>query len=374
MIFQKSSGVFVWGAVWLSLTAFLTAAPVTAQQTTAQPVTEKPPLIVATKDAPPFAMQGKDGKWTGLAVELMEEIARDLDRKVTWTGVETTKDLIDTVAAGSADAGMAAVTITSEREKFVDFSHSYYDSGLTIAVPRNQGVRVLDIFKALSSPAFLATVGTLGLLLLAIGALIWFVERRQNSDQFDDDPISGIGDGFWWSAVTMTTVGYGDKAPVTPLGRAIAVVWMFAALILTAVFTAQLATSLTVGSISGPVKGLDDLASARVGVVDGSASTAYFENRFIRVRGFSSLEAGLDALANNSIDAFVHDEPILRFTVLRDYTARFNILSQLFEPQDYGIVLPPGSELREPLNQALLDVKSSPRWQTIRSHYFGRQE
>lgn len=374
MNFHKALGALFWGTLWLWVATVLATAPGNAQETDSQPAAEKPPLRVATKSAPPFAMQSKDGKWSGLAIELLEEVARGLDRKVTWSGVETTQDLIDAVANKSAEAGIAAVTITSDREKVVDFSHSYYDSGLTIAVPRNQGVGIVDILKALSSPTFLATVATLGGLLLAIGGLIWFVERKQNSDQFDDDPIRGIGDGFWWSAVTMTTVGYGDKAPVTPLGRGIAVVWMFAALILTAVFTAQLATSLTVGSISGPVKGLDDLPSARVGVIEKSSSNRYFEDRFIRVRGFANLEAGLNALADNRIDAFVHDEPILRFTVMREYAGRINILSQLFEPQDYGVVLPPGSELREPLNQALLEVKSSERWHTIRSHYFGRQQ
>ncbi len=345
-----------------------------AQSQAVKPTEAKPVLKVATKVAPPFAMKGEGGKWSGLAVELFEEVARNLSRDVKWSDAGTTADLIKAVEGGSADVGIAAVTITSEREKAVDFSHSYYDSGLTIAVARNQGSGVFDILKALASPAFLATVGMLGLLLLATGGLVWFVERKNNREQFDDDPVKGIGDGFWWSAVTMTTVGYGDKAPITPLGRAIAVVWMFAALILTAVFTAQLASSLTVGQISGPVSGLADLPRARVGVVSKSASIEYFQDRFIRTRSFSDVTKGLDALAAGRIDAFVHDEPILKYTVSRDYADKVDILPQLFEPQDYGIVLPPGSDLREPLNQALLEVKSSARWPAIKGKYFGSGE
>ena len=36
-----------------------------------------------------------------------------------------------------------------------------------------------------------------------------------------------LGDGLWWSIVTTTTVGYGDYAPVTTLGRIIACLLMF---------------------------------------------------------------------------------------------------------------------------------------------------
>lgn len=330
-------------------------------------------LKVATKVAPPFAMQAEDGRWTGIAVELIESIAHDLNREIVWKRVETSEDLVTAVEKQSVDMGAAAVSITAAREAKVDFSYPYYDSGLSIAVVRNRSSGFWDIMKALGSPAFLTTVSMLGLLLLITGAVMWAMERKGNSQQFPKKPIEGIANGFWWSAVTMTTVGYGDKAPVTPLGRAIAVIWMFAALILTAVFTAQLTASLTLEGISGPVSGPRDLPNARVGIVAKSATADYFHQRFIGTRGFEDVAAGLKAVEVGSIDAFVHDEPILRYAALHNFAGRVQLLDQIFEPQSYGIVLPSRSPLREPVNRSLLTILESDRWSTIRRRYLGQR-
>jgi voltage-gated potassium channel len=40
--------------------------------------------------------------------------------------------------------------------------------------------------------------------------------------------ITHLGDALWWSATTITTVGYGDYTPVSLLGRTIAIIVMFA--------------------------------------------------------------------------------------------------------------------------------------------------
>ncbi|MEZ5853966.1 MAG: transporter substrate-binding domain-containing protein [Hyphomicrobiaceae bacterium] len=358
-------------AVLVALHASLAAwvCPADAQTKAA----DRPTLKIATKPTPPFAMKMDNGAWTGLAVELMKDIARGLGKDITWSEVGTTHELLKLAEDGKVDAALAAITITAKREKVVDFSHPYYDSGLAIAVRKQESASFWAGLKALTSPAFLGTVGMLAALLLAAGALVWLVERRRNPDQFHRSVFKGIGSGFWWAAVTMTTVGYGDKAPVTPLGRFIAVIWMFAALILTAVFTAQLTTSLTLNQLSGPVKGFADLSRNRVGVVDKTATRDYFDAQGIATTAFPSIAAGLAAMEANRIDAFVHDEPILRYEVHRNHTGQLEVLADVFDPQVYGIALPSGSALREAINQQLLEVLVSERWRTAKATYFGTE-
>ncbi len=57
-----------------------------------------------------------------------------------------------------------------------------------------------------------------------------------------DSNIRTIWDGIWWSVVTMGTVGYGDKYPVTVGGRVVGLLLIFAGVGLMSIFTATIAS------------------------------------------------------------------------------------------------------------------------------------
>jgi hypothetical protein len=74
-----------------------------------------------------------------------------------------------------------------------------------VALPRGSRQSVLSILSRLFSWDFLKAIATLTFVILIFGIIVWFFERRKNPDQFGGHPLKGIGAGFWWSAVTMTT-------------------------------------------------------------------------------------------------------------------------------------------------------------------------
>jgi voltage-gated potassium channel len=60
-------------------------------------------------------------------------------------------------------------------------------------------------------------------------------------DVGDGRRIQSFFDALWWSAATITTVGYGDIYPVTAIGRIIAIFTMIVGISTLAVVTARIA-------------------------------------------------------------------------------------------------------------------------------------
>jgi ABC-type amino acid transport substrate-binding protein len=330
--------------------------------------TEGRVLQIGTKVAPPFAMKNADGQWEGIAIDLLAALATRLG--VNYVLQETTlAGMIDDVADGKLDASIAAMTMTGAREEKIDFSYAYYRSGLGVAVAERREGGLAAVWDALTSRDFLSVVGALAGVLFAVGALVWLFERKHNSAQFERDPGRGLFSGFWWAAVTMTTTGYGDKAPATVGGRLLAIVWMFTALIVTAGFTAQLAATLTARSIQSVVTNPADLAQVKVGNVADSASADALRSFGVRPVAYPDVMAGLRAVAGGEIDAFVHDEPILTWEIPEVPGVILAPVS--FAPQNYAIVLPPDAPRREVVNRALLEVLASDEWAAIQRRYLG---
>ncbi len=328
-------------------------------------------LIVGTRHVPPFAMLGDEGNWTGISIDLWRRVAQDLDRPYVFRELPLA-GLIDSVATGAVDVGVAAITVTSDRETRVDFSQPFFTSGLGLAVPVSGGWGVGSLLRGVMSPAFLKVAAGLSFLLALVGFGVWLFERKRNPEQFGGSRLQGLGSGFWWAAVTMTTVGYGDKAPKTLGGRLVGFVWMFAGVIVISGFTAAIATSLTVNAISTDIRSPQDLAGKRVGTVRQSAVQSAVLQAGWKIRGFDTLEEAVAALADGQLDAVFYDAPLLTYLVSHEaYRDELTVLPQLIRTQSYAIALSPDSPLREQINQSLLEVLESVHWVEVVQRYLG---
>jgi ABC-type amino acid transport substrate-binding protein len=348
----------------------LTLAPVrrAVAQDTAPPART---LIIGTKVAPPFAIKDADGHWSGISIDLWRAVARDMGYRFVLR--DTTLDgLLNGVADGSLDAAVAALTITADREQRFDFTEPFYVAGLGIAVPTTEHSSWLTIVSRLLSSRFLKVAIGLTLLLLIGAMLVWLFEHRRNPEQFGGGVARGIGASIWWSAETMTTVGYGDKVPRTIGGRLVSMIWMLAGIIVITSFTAVVTSSLTLEELQGPVQGPDDLESARVGTIASSTSSAYLTSHHIPFRAFATPLDALHALEHRQLDAVVYDAPILGYEITNHFHGMLHVLPTTFDQQYYGIALPAGSPLREPLNRALLARITAPAWQAVLARYLGR--
>lgn len=76
------------------------------------------------------------------------------------------------------------------------------------------GLQALGAALGARRNELLATVSVIGALLVMASSLMYFVEGPAQPEKFASIPAA-----MWWSVITITTVGYGDVAPVTPLGR-----------------------------------------------------------------------------------------------------------------------------------------------------------
>jgi voltage-gated potassium channel len=82
----------------------------------------------------------------------------------------------------------------------------------------------------------------------AVGLIVWFMSLSVVLGGvvvwvFDRVDFPGILDGLWWSLQTVTTVGYGDVVPTTPVGRLAGAVIMLESIAFVSILTAVITSS-----------------------------------------------------------------------------------------------------------------------------------
>nr|WP_294523708.1 transporter substrate-binding domain-containing protein [uncultured Rhodopila sp.] len=337
------------------------------------PAQAQPPsrdVIIGIKEAPPFVIKAPDGTWTGISIELWTRIAEKLGLRTTFREYQTVPDLLRATADGTLGASIAAITVTSEREQTVDFTQPYFATGLGIAVPMQKEIEWLPILQSFFTVRFLQAVGVLIAAAVSVGSVIWLFERR-HTEHFAGG-VRGLGTGLWWSASAMTQSAASDKAPATLVGRAMAITWMIASVIMIASFTAGITSQLTAKQIANRVRGPSDLTMVRTGSVAATAAVDYLRSQHVSARVYTSAEAGMAALRQGKLDAFVYDKALLTWIARKDFAEDVEVLDTLFDRQNYAIAVPIGSPLRTRIDVVMIDDLRDSWWHDVVSSYLGR--
>lgn len=330
-------------------------------------------LKVGVKESPPFLFKKNTNRFEGISAWLWEQVASELGQAYELQEL-TLSDMLDQLEAGKLDIAINPLTVTSSRIERMEFTQPFFVSSSAVATHSSSGLHsALAFVKKFFSVNFIKAIFVLFIVIFIFGFITWLFERKANPEEFPDG-WQGMWEGIWWSAVTMTTVGYGDKSPRSLGGRIVALVWMFTAIIIISGLTASIASSLTVNQLSGDIESLQELRQHEVGSVAVSASLRFLEDNYVPARPYNNVQAGLDALESGEIDAFVYDEPILKYEILSGNRTELQVLPYRFNTQYYSYGLPKGSALADRINPIMLSVLESSRWQAILSEYDLKEE
>jgi len=326
-------------------------------------------LVVGTIVAPPLYMKTANGQWQGFSIDIWKGVAQHMGVSFEFREYDSFGPMLAAIQNGEIDV-IPSLPAELRYEDIMDLSQSYYKSGLAIAVPaEGAGSRWMSVVAKIFSMDILMAVGLLLLMCLTAGIIVCIFERRRNREMFGEGAVKSIGHGIWWSIVTMTSVGYGDKIPKTIGGRVVAIIWMLFSIVFIASFTARITASLTVGELQGKVRGFNDLYNARVGSISQSEASIFLANHGIAVMPFESVQEGLNDLAAKNIDAFVLNELILKYLVKREFPGRVQVIPGIFDEYFVVMALKEKSPLRKQINLALLKLMKTEKWSELLNRY-----
>jgi polar amino acid transport system substrate-binding protein len=327
------------------------------------------PLRVYTKPLEPFVM-GTGDQLKGFSVELWAEVARRLNMPFRWIEKQKVSEILDAVKSGEGDVAIAGISMTPEREAQLDFTHPYFNAGLQIMTRADADVSFDSVFRLIMNPALLQILFVGLLIMLVMAHIIWLVERKTHPEM-PAEYLPGIWEAIWWALGTIANAEYAGTNTRIVWRRLLAIFWIVLSVILIAQFTASITSLLTVQQLQGTINGVSDLPGKAIATVQNTTAARYLTDNGLSFVGVEKIEDAYKLLDQDKIDAVVYDAPVLLYHALTTGRGKTQVVGRIFQQEHYGIALPTGSPLREPINEALLAIEQDGTYDALYAKWFG---
>jgi len=331
------------------------------------------PIRVAARICPPFVMNDAS-EFSGLSIFLWDNIAVELglEYSIEEYGLN---EMLESVAQGKADVGVSCLSVTHEREKIIDFSHSFFETHLAIAVKQHGFLHAIK--KFFYNKRLLVAVGIIVGVAALIGGILFLLEHKINTRLYSMKNQGGkLMEAFIAGLLFITSGPIRYYEFKTLAGRTLSAVLAVGSTLMIASITAFLASAFTLEHMRSEITGPRDLTKVKVGVMEASTSLEYLQEQGINGRTFNDRQKLLAALDDGSLDVVVSDGAVLKYLIKKAQAeGRYESLSVLpfeFEKQNYAFALPDHSPHVEKLNQALLSVRESSVWRKELVKYLGK--
>ena len=329
---------------------------------------EEETLSVGVTNSPPFIII-EDDEITGLTIDLWNVISDSLD--IDYHFVKTdVNDVMTNIYEGEVNISIAPMAISSAHADSTFYTQPFYITTMCVAVENHYESGFETRVKNLFSLSFLKTIGLLLFINLCIGTLIWVAERKDNP-AFSDKMLNGIIDGFWWSWVTMTTVGYGDKSPLSRNGKILGTIWMLVAILIISGFTATISSELTTKRLQNNVSSIHDLHKMKVGCLEGRNTAIYLDYKHIKHKQYKTFDDAFDAMEKGEINALVDDGATLNYYFKKKEREMLKKITLIELPnnKEYYCFMSTQPYLVNRINPYLLGFLESEQWNRLLRKY-----
>ncbi|CAF1218392.1 unnamed protein product [Adineta ricciae] len=291
--------------------------------------------------------------------------------KGVWDG------MVGALVNREADLSIASLTINGAREKAVDFSKPFIELGISIMIrkPEKQKPGVFSFMDPLSTEIWLCVI----LSYLVISIILFIVSRFSSYEWYFENETDtrprnkfSLQNSLFFSFAAFMHQGV-DLLPRSMSGRVVTSAWWFFSLILVSSYTANLAAFLTVEKLVTPIETVEDLSKQteiRYGTLKGGSTMSFFNKSTIPV-----FKRMWNYMQQHENDVFVTSnregiEKVRRskgkYAFLLESTLNEYVNERLpcdtmrigenIDAKGYGIGTPLGSDLREAINIAVLEL------------------